>query len=54
MKACNSWQLASHASELLDLAHVLELFQFVLQPLRNGKAGEQGHADFIEKEPCSG
>ena len=36
-------------TELLDLAQILELFQSVLQPLRNGTAGEQRNVDFIER-----
>ena len=36
-------------TELLDLAQILEIFQSVLQPLRNGTAGEQRHVDFIER-----
>ncbi len=36
-------------TELLDLAQILELFESVLQPLRNGAAGEKRHVDFIER-----
>ena len=35
--------------ELLDLVQILDLFQSVLQPLRDGKAQEQVHADFIQR-----
>lgn len=37
------------STQLLDLAQILELIQSVLQPLREGTAGEKRHVDFIER-----